>query len=66
MLDKALLKFFADVLYIKEKLCIDEYEDIMEVQKIDDLDRIVDKMLRSEYNQYLRKGESYGFYGYAK
>lgn len=64
-MDKIILKFLADVLYIKEKLCYEEYEDIMNVKTPDDLDKIVDKMLRGDYNT-LRRGESYGRYASAK
>jgi len=64
-LDKVAIKFFADVLYAKEKLSIEEYEDIMEAKTVEDLDIIVDKMLKEEYNTLLR-GESYGRYAGAK
>lgn len=61
-MDKICLKFFADVLYIKGFLLYDEYEDIMEVESIDDLDVIVDKMLKEEYNP--KRGEGYVLYEY--
>jgi hypothetical protein len=57
-MDKVLLKFFADVLYIKGKLCAEELEDIMEVQTFSDLDDIVEKMLCGKYNVY-KRGETY-------
>lgn len=57
-MDKILLKFFADVLYIKGKLCVEELEDIMDAKTPFDLDNIVEKMLCSEYNVY-KRGETY-------
>lgn len=60
-IDKFVLKFLADVLYIKQVICFEELEAIMEVTSFEDLDVIVDKMLRSEYNLY-RRGESYEAY----
>ena len=56
--DKVVLKFLADVLYIKGVICYDEFEDIMEVKTFSDLDNIVEKMLRSEYNVH-KRGEGY-------
>ena len=55
-MDKILLKFIADVLYLKEVICFDEYEGIMEVQKYEDLDIVFEKMMKEEYNAY-RRGE---------
>ena len=63
-MDKIVLKFFADVMYLKEKLCIEEYEDIMQAENFSDLDRIVEKMLSNEYT--LLRGETYGRYAATK
>ena len=51
-LDKVVLKFLADVLYIKGILSFDEFEDVMAVSSMSDLDVIVERMLCSEYNSY--------------
>jgi hypothetical protein len=61
-MDKVLLKFFADVLYIKGKLCCEELEDIMNAKTASDLDKITDKMLNDGYNAY-KRGEGYVSYG---
>lgn len=55
---KVLLKFFADVMYVKGLLCSEELEDIMEARTLFDLDNIFEKMMRGGYNAY-KKGESY-------
>ncbi len=57
-MDKVLLKFFADVLYLKGLLCYEELEAIMDVQSLSDLDGIFEKMYRGEYNVY-KRGEPY-------
>lgn len=61
-MDKAVLKFLADVLYIKKIICFEEFEAIMESKNPLDLDDIVEKMLKEEYNVY-KQGESYLRYG---
>ena len=58
IIDKIVLKFIADILYVKQALCYEEYEDIMEASIPSDLDTIVDKMLKEEYNVY-KQGETY-------
>ena len=57
-MDKITLKFLADVLYIKGWICFEMFEDIMEAKIPDDLDDIVEKLIKGEYNVY-RKGEGY-------
>lgn len=57
-LDKVILKFIADVLYIKGALCFEEFEAIMDACNFSDLDKITEKMLSGEYNVY-KRGESY-------
>lgn len=57
-MDKVVLKFLADVLYVKGFIYFDEFEDIMDASTPEDLDVIVDKMLRGEYNAY-KRGEGY-------
>jgi len=58
LLDKIILKFLADVLYIKGVLCSEELEAIMDASNIKDLDIIINKMLDDEY--VLKRGETYG------
>lgn len=60
--DKVLAKFLADILYIKGIICFEEFEDIMESKTFHDLDNIVEKLLRSEYNVY-KRGETYLYVG---
>lgn len=57
-IDKITLKFFADILYIKKTICFEELEEIMEAKDFSDLDVIIDKMLRGDYNA-LKRGEGY-------
>lgn len=57
-MDKAVLGFLADILYIKKIICFEEFEDIMESTNPSDLDAITEKMLRGEYNVY-KQGETY-------
>ena len=58
-MDKVILKFIADVLYVKGVICFQEFEDIMDASIPSDLDIIVEKILCSEYNGYIR-GEMNG------
>lgn len=62
-MDKIGLKFLADVLYIKGFICFEEFDSIMEACNPNDLDDIVEKMIRGEFNVY-RQGE--GYIRYAK
>ena len=62
-MDKIVLKFLADVLYIKGFICFEEFDDVMNSKNPTDLDDIVEKMIRGEYNVY-RQGE--GYVRYAK
>lgn len=55
---KLAIGFMADILYIKGIICYEEYEAVLEAKSPTDLDMIVDKMLRGEFNGY-RKGEGY-------
>jgi hypothetical protein len=60
-MDKLVLKFFADILYLKGLLCSEELEAIMDVTKPSDLDVIFEKMFRGGYNVY-KRGEPYTDY----
>lgn len=62
-MDKIVLKFLADILYLKGSICFEEYDDILESKDYSDLDNIVEKIIRGDYNVY-RKGE--GYVRYAK
>jgi len=57
--DKVLLKFFADVLYLKGLLYEEELEDILNVCTFSDLDNICEKMFNEEYSPYRKPGENY-------
>lgn len=54
-MDKVLLKFIADVLYLKTVICYEEFEDIMEACTPSDLDNIFEKMMKEEYDAYRRE-----------
>lgn len=56
---KLVLGFIADVLYIKGLICFDELDAIYNVKTASDLEVIVEKLLRGEFNAY-KKGETYG------
>lgn len=60
-MDKTVLKFLADVLYLKGLLCAEEIEDILDAKNGDDLEVIFDKMFRGDYNVY-KRGEVYTNY----
>lgn len=62
-LDKIVLKFLADVLYVKEIINIGEYDDILDSRNGHNLDEIIDKMLGGDYIALHKKGESYTLYG---
>lgn len=57
-MDKIVLKFMADVLYIKKIICAEELEAIMDARDFSDLDIITEKMMGGEYNA-LKRGETY-------
>lgn len=57
-MDKVVLKFLADVLYIKGFICFEEFDAIMDAKNPSDLDDIVEKMIRGEFNVY-KQGEGY-------
>ena len=57
-MDKILLKFIADVMYIKGIIYFSEYESILDVCTIEDLDEVVERMLHSDFSPYMR-GEAY-------
>jgi hypothetical protein len=65
IMDKVVIKFIADLLYCKDLIFFEEFEAIMEAKKPEDLDVIIDKILRGEYRGY-KKGESYLTYGRSK
>lgn len=53
-IDKVLLKFFVDVLYIKEVIGIEEYEDILDCRCGDDLECVFENMMMDVYKAYGR------------
>lgn len=44
------LKFLADLLYIKRIICYEEYDDILSSACCDDLDFIIEKLMKEGYN----------------
>lgn len=57
-LDKIAIGFMADILYIKGFICYEEFQSILDARTAGDLDGIIDKMLRGEFNGH-KKGEGY-------
>jgi hypothetical protein len=57
-MDKVILKFFTDVLYLKGMLCYEELNAIYDARSPSDLDGIFESMMRGEYNVY-KRGEPY-------
>lgn len=55
---KLALGFIADILYIKGVICYEEFEDIQNAKEPEDLQDIVERMLRSEYD-VSKRGEGY-------
>ena len=53
-MDRVSLKFIADLLYIKGDICFQEFDDIMNASEPQDLDNIIDKLIRGDYNVYKR------------
>lgn len=60
-MDKLLLKFMADVMYMKGLLCFEELEAIYDAKSPADLEAIFEKMIRGEFNVY-KRGEPYTDY----
>lgn len=60
-MDKLVLKFFADVLYLKGILCFEELEAIGDAKNAEDLERIFERMYRGDFNVY-KRGEPYTDY----
>lgn len=57
-MDKQVLGFLADILYIKGIIYYDEFEAIQNVTKPSDLQDIVEGMLCGQFNGY-KRGEAY-------
>jgi len=55
--DKVVLKFIADILYIKGIILFEELEAIYEAKSFSDLDTIVKKIEGGEYRVF--RGETY-------
>lgn len=55
---KVVLKFIADVLYIKGYLSVQELSDVYDASSFSDLDKISEKMMCGDYNN-LKRGEGY-------
>lgn len=58
-MDKTVLGFLADVLYLKGIICYDELEAINEVKNEKELGEVFERMIRGNFNVY-KKGETYG------
>jgi hypothetical protein len=56
--DKLAIGFIADILYIKGIIFWEEYDAIMNATSPSDLEVIVEKLLRGDFN-VLKRGETY-------
>lgn len=54
IVDKGILKFICDVLYLKEIIYIEEYDDIMDCSTCEDLDDVFENMMLDMYRDYGR------------
>ena len=59
--DKILLKFFADLLYVKNVIYYEELEAILNACTLSDLDEIFERMMRDGFSPY-KRGEYYSEY----
>lgn len=53
-MDKILLKFFADVMYLKGLICFEEFECILDCSTPEDLDSVFERMMKEDFNYYAR------------
>lgn len=58
-MDKLVLGFIADLLYLKGIITYHEFEDIQSVKQAEDVEHIIEKMLRGEYDDLRQQGEGY-------
>lgn len=58
MIDKAVLGFFADLLYVQGVINYDMLDGINEIKNHEDMGKYIEKLLRGEFNAY-RTGEHY-------
>lgn len=56
-MDKLTLGFLADVLYLKEIICYEEFEAIQNVKTAEQLGDVFENMIGGVYNVY-KRGES--------
>lgn len=58
LVDKAVLGFIADILYIQGVINFDMLDGINEMRTHEDMGKFIEKMLRGDFNAY-RTGEHY-------
>lgn len=56
-MDRLTIGFLADVLFIQGVICFEEFDAIQSARTPSDLEDIVEKMLRGEFNVY-KRGEA--------
>ena len=61
-MDKLAICFFAEILYIKKIICIDELEAIMDIKTPSDLDAFIERLITNGFDLN-KRGESYIGYG---
>lgn len=52
--EKTILGFVSDVLFLKGVVCYEEYEAMQAAKSHEDVNEIVEGMLRSSFNQFKR------------
>lgn len=58
---KIIVALFADILYAKGVINLDELNGLYDIRTIEDVSKYSDKILRGDFNAYL-KGEHYTSY----
>lgn len=55
---RVVAELLADILFLKNIICFEEYEAIMEIKNSSDVEAFTDKLIRGEFNVY-KRGEHY-------
>lgn len=53
-MDKLSIGLLAEIMYIKEIICYEEYNAMMEITTPSDADVFIDRLLRGDFNVYKR------------
>lgn len=55
---RVVIQLFADVLYIKGVICLEEFEAMLDIRNSNDAEDFTEKLLCGEFNVY-KRGEHY-------